>query len=101
MSHDEIQAALTALLGTFGEHRARELLIAVARPAVCAQFERIAAQQLVERMRCSREPRAAIRDRLVRSGMSRTAAYRLIEVVYAEPGPSVPTQAQKWDETPR
>lgn len=78
MSHDEIQAALTTLLGTFGEHRARELLSAVARPAVVSEFERAAALDLALRMRETQAPRQAIRDRLELRGLSRATAYRVI-----------------------
>jgi hypothetical protein len=82
---DSTAEALDQLIDLAGETVAREILGWVSRPAVLAEFERVAAQRLVVRMREAQEPRHVIRDRLALRGISRSAAYRLIEGVLVAP----------------
>jgi hypothetical protein len=82
---DSTGEALDRLLNLAGETVAREILIWVSRPAVLAEFERVAAQRLVVRMREAQEPRHVIRDRLVLRGISRATTYRIIVQAHIAP----------------
>jgi hypothetical protein len=89
---DSTAEALEQLLDATGESRAREILSWVARPSVLAEFERVAALRLVVRMRAAQEPRHVIRDRLALRGISRSAAYRIIDRALVAPPANCPTE---------
>jgi hypothetical protein len=80
------------LIEAFGEHRAREILAAIARPPVLAEFDRITALRLAVRLHAEQEPRPVIRDRLVLRGMSNATAYRLMNRMLSTPSANCLTE---------
>lgn len=77
----EVLDALERLAQHFGESEARGVVQAIARPAIRDEFERVVARRLAARLLAQREPRPAIRDRLVARGITWRTAYRVIESV--------------------
>lgn len=69
---------LELLLDIAGEDRALRIVAAVGRPSVQEELGRLISQRLAARLLSSRTPRSAIRDRLIRRGMSPRSAYRVI-----------------------